>query len=437
MDAWLNRMRDNGGIIPSHVGLDGTIGGAGRKWWAGAYGWGFSPINPVTGRREDRNRIGWALPGFGNALLLTGDQKYVDAWRSDDGVGERPRARRGRREAVSDDVRGGRLVWLAQHAVGCRRGGRLVLVAETRRSSALRRHLGRCRPAAAPTRRSAPPAGSAFLRGEKPAYPEEALQWDLDLIDKRLAAMRKDTTPPDRRLADNMLDYNPVAAESLVQLMWGALMPGRNGGLVNARLRYFDPDRQRAGVPEDVAALVSELSDTQTTVTLVNLNPSSRVASSSRVAPMPSTRSRASASRHATTPIDAPHFTVQLDPGCGETLVLTMRRYANPPTARHPARHPGAEPGRLSIQRVIQIVRVVGFTHCSTHREHLSLVIEDMRDDPHDHVRRTKYSRLPWIADHLAPRIQFGLADAFEIRARHGCCLLAERLEGGDVGQLR
>ena len=114
----------------------------------------------------------------------------------------------------------------------------------------------------------------SFLRGEKSTYPEEALQWDLDLIDKRLAAMRKDTTPPERRLADNMLDYNPVAAESLVQLMWGGLMPGRNGGLINARLRYFDPDRQRAGVPEDVAALVSELSDTQTSVTLVNLNPS-------------------------------------------------------------------------------------------------------------------------------------------------------------------
>ena len=86
--------------------------------------------------------------------------------------------------------------------------------------------------------------------------------------------MRRDTTPPERRLADNMLDYNPAAAESLVQLMWGALMPGRNGGLLEARLRYFDPDRQRAGVPEDVAALVSELSDTRTTVTLVNLHPS-------------------------------------------------------------------------------------------------------------------------------------------------------------------
>ena len=39
-------------------------------------------MNPVTGRREDRNRIPRALVGFSNALLVTGDQKYVDAWRT-------------------------------------------------------------------------------------------------------------------------------------------------------------------------------------------------------------------------------------------------------------------------------------------------------------------------------------------------------------------
>ena len=60
----------------------------------------------------------------------------------------------------------------------------------------------------------------------------------------------------------------------MVQLMWGALLPGREGGLLNARLRYFDPDRKRAGIPEDVAALVSELSDTRAVVTLVNLSAS-------------------------------------------------------------------------------------------------------------------------------------------------------------------
>ena len=49
MDAWLDRMKQNGGIIPSFVDLDGTIGGADGKWWSNAYGWGFSPVNPVTG----------------------------------------------------------------------------------------------------------------------------------------------------------------------------------------------------------------------------------------------------------------------------------------------------------------------------------------------------------------------------------------------------
>ena len=69
-----------------------------------------------------------------------------------------------------------------------------------------------------------------------------------------------------------MLDSNPAATDALVRLMWGALVPGREGGLLNARLRYFDPARRRAGVPDDVAALVSELGDRRTVVTLVNLS---------------------------------------------------------------------------------------------------------------------------------------------------------------------
>jgi len=85
--------------------------------------------------------------------------------------------------------------------------------------------------------------------------------------------MRADKTPPEKRLADNMLDYNPAATDALVRLMLGALVPGREGGLLNARLRYFDPVRKRAGVPEDVAALVSALDDRRTVVTLVNVNP--------------------------------------------------------------------------------------------------------------------------------------------------------------------
>jgi len=34
--------------------------------------------------------------------------------------------------------------------------------------------------------------------------------------------------------------------------------------------------------------------------------------------------------------IDSPLLTVQLDPGCGQKLVLEMKRYVNVPTVVHP-----------------------------------------------------------------------------------------------------
>lgn len=83
IDAWAERTAANGGIVPSNVGLDGTIGGETEgRWWGGAYGWGFNCVNPVTGERVWRNYAGRrTFYGFGNAMLLTGDMKYVHIWR--------------------------------------------------------------------------------------------------------------------------------------------------------------------------------------------------------------------------------------------------------------------------------------------------------------------------------------------------------------------
>ena len=319
MDAWLDRMKRNGGIIPSYVDLDGTIGGADGKWWKNAYGWGFSPVNPVTGKREDRNRIPRALVGFNNALLVTGDQKYVDAWRRMiDAVNAHARDAGGRKQYPT--------MYGADGWYGWRDAPWNVGALEVWYWSQQPQDLAR--------------AGSGgwldFHRGARPGYPEEILQRDLDSIPQRLAALRRDHTPPEKRLADNMLDYNPAATESLVQLMWGALLPGREGGLINARLRYFDPDRKRAGVPEDVAALVSELSDTRATLTLVNLNPTQPRTVIVQGGAYGEHQLISVTSGGKTTPIDLPLLTVRLDPGCGQQLVLTMKRYANVPTVMHP-----------------------------------------------------------------------------------------------------
>ena len=155
-------------------------------------------------------------------------------------------------------------------------------------------------------------------------------------MQQRLSAMRRDATPPAKRLADNMLDYNPAATESLVQLMWGALLPGREGGLVNARLRYFDPDRRRAGLPEDVAALVSELSENRVVLTLINL---------SQTAPRTIVLQGGGYGEHqlvnvthggSTVAINGPLLTVQLGSASGARLELQMQRYTNAPTVKHP-----------------------------------------------------------------------------------------------------
>ena len=175
-----------------------------------------------------------------------------------------------------------------------------------------------------------------FLQGGDSSYPEQALTRDLNAVEQRLTAIRRDTTPPQKRLADNMLDYNPASTESMVQLMWGALLPGREGGLLNARLRYFDPDRRRAGVPEDVAALVSAMSDTRTSVTLVNLNRSQRRTVIVQGGGYGEHQLVSVTLGGKTTAIDSPLLTVQLEPGAGQTLELTMKRYANAPTSLHP-----------------------------------------------------------------------------------------------------
>ncbi len=338
MDAWLERMKQNDGVIPSHVALDGTIGGAEKRWWGGAYGWGFSPVNPVTGRREDRNRIPRALVGFSNALLVSGDQKYVDAWRRMiEAVNSHARTKDNRsagQRAAAMAAEGRPSPEQREYPSMFGADGWYGWRPEPWNVGALEVWYWSMRPD--DRARVGENAWIDFLEGKNAAYPEEALKRDLATIAKRLATIRADKTPPDKRLADNMLDSNPATTDALVRLMFGALNPGREGGLLNARLRYFDPARRRAGVPLDVAALVSELADRRTVVTLVNL---SKTESRTIVV------QGGAYGEHQIESVEwngrsqkagAGYVSVQIAPGAGATLTLGMRRYANKPTVAFP-----------------------------------------------------------------------------------------------------
>jgi hypothetical protein len=321
MDGWLERMQQNGGVIPSFVDLDGKIGGPDGKWWGNAYGWGFSPVNPVTGRRENRNRIPRALVGFNNALWVAGDQKYVAAWRSMiDAVNS---------HALNDPVTG-RRQYPTMHGAD----GWYGWQAQPWNVGALEVWYWSMKPE--DMERVPQDPWIAYLQGHNPAYPETALQKDLQAIGTRVAQLRGDKTTAAQRLADNMMDFNPVAVDALVRLTLGGLPPGRDGGLLNARLRYFDPARKRAGLPEDVAALVSGMTASSARLTLVNLNQTSARTVVVQGGAYGEHRLESAQVDGRTHRIGNPSFTVRLGPGAGASFTIAMTRYAAKPTEVFP-----------------------------------------------------------------------------------------------------
>lgn len=318
--AWRERMASNGGIIPTNVGLDGTIGGeAGGKWYGGVYGWSFSVVDPTTGNLIHRNRHYDAVVGLGNALMLTGDQGFVDAWRGQiEAVNAQARQVDGKTmypQMYGDDG------WYAWSPEPYSHGALDVYYWSMDRSDLER----------------LPKNGwLAFLEGQDPGYPQRALEGDFAVIRQKIHDMRQDTTTPDTRLADDPLAFNPASVGTLIQLMLGGLHPGKRGAVLHSRLRYFDPIARRPGLPDGAAALVDSLSADSTGVTLVNVD---------QVREHTVTVQTGAYAEHQCTsvtldgkewPVDAPHFTVRLAPGAGGRLVIHHKRFANQPTLWQP-----------------------------------------------------------------------------------------------------
>ena len=319
-DAWLERMKANGGIIPTNIGLDGKIGSAaGGKWFGGVYGWGFSVVVPQTGKLAHRNNHYLGLPGFMNAYLLTGNDKYLDGWRKQidkinanrkmiDGVAHFPSmyGDKGWYEFRPEAYQHGALeiYWLS-------------LKAEDRKRIVRNGWLD-------------------FLEGQNKGFAESALRGDLERLRKRVDAMRKDTTTPDTRLADDPLRINPASVESLIELAMGGLAPKNRGKLLFAQLRYFDPAKRRAGMPDDVAALIDKITPEGVEVTLVNTSPVNARSLIVQAGGYAEHQFMDVTLDGQTTALNAAQISVRLEPGCGSRLTLKMRRFANQPTLALP-----------------------------------------------------------------------------------------------------
>jgi hypothetical protein len=321
-DAWVERAKQNGGIMPSNIGLDGKIGGAaGGKWYGGVYGWGFTVRVPQTGEMADRTRTESGWPGLRSAFYLTADPKYLDTWRTQlDTINAQRRMKNGRYEYPRMYGDQGWYAWTR----------------EPYDYNALEMYLLSMRDDDA--RRVNDKSWLDFLAGKNPAYPEKVLTAALETVRKRVAGMRADDTTPDTRLADDPMKFNPATAEPLLQLTMGGLDPGRGGNSLTARLRYFDEEARRPGLPPDVAALVTRLTADEADVTLVNINQlTARSLLIQGGAYGEHTITAVSAGK-AETKVDSRRVAVKLSPGSGAKLTLRFKRHANPPTLDLPWR---------------------------------------------------------------------------------------------------
>ena len=381
VDAWAARAAANGGNLPSNVGLDGKIGSEwGGKWYGGVFGWS----SPDQGVRNYSFR--GPPEAFGGALLLTGDQKYVRTMRRQiDNLYKAARTENGRvlipryygdqgwyGHAALDDGPTGALgnipnivvlLYLWSFAPGDRQ--RMVEMPPLMQSH----H---------------PDSGwLQFIQGKNSSYPATALQAELETVRRALAAPAAEGGAATRGAGGGATGVraagegrgataggraagaggrgaggagragrgagrggggtpNP-ATEALINLTMGGADPGgstHGPAPLFVQVRHFDPESRRAGLPEDVAALVESFDADEVRLTLLNVGTERARTVTVQMGAYGEHRATTVTSGGRKTTVNASWFNVRLQPGAGTTLTIGVRRYANRPTLAFPWTRP-------------------------------------------------------------------------------------------------
>ncbi|MBM3813969.1 MAG: hypothetical protein FJW20_20255 [Acidimicrobiia bacterium] len=330
VNAWKQRAEEAGGNVPSNVGLNGKIGGEyNGQWWKGTYGWNFTIFDGEIEQIAHRNYFHHATwPGFANALLLSGDQSYVNVLRRQmDNIYAQKKVENGSTllPQMYGDPRGykhnGPPSWY--HFTPNLHTDRLT---EIYLWSQDREDLERI-----PTQ-----GWIGYLEGKEPDYPVRALRADLATVRRKAEQIRNDPTTADTRLADYLLDFNPAVTNALTNLTLGGYFASGRIWVLHSRFRYFDPVERRAGLPADTGALVEKLSADSATLTLANLNPVEPRTIVVQAGGYGEHRFDSATVDGKSTQIAGPALTVHLEPGAGSRIEFKMTRYANRPTFAFP-----------------------------------------------------------------------------------------------------
>ncbi|NOZ30245.1 MAG: hypothetical protein GXP39_19625 [Chloroflexi bacterium] len=338
LEAWADRIRQNGGICPDNIGPNGIIGETmDGKWWGGYYGWRwphgmFTIIEPLT------------IAAM-NAVLLTGDLSYLDIPRSQiDKLIELGRYEDGQfliphrhtdegwtsfRPPQPEHI--SHIWYMSQSETDRARIERFPQVKTTwlkvtpGRGKGDDRHFG---------------PWYSYLHGRLPEYPRLILESQYAEVLRRMDLMRQDDGDPQEWDVHHWQEINPIHTEALIQLTLGGPQIIYHGGLLHVRLRYFDVLERRPGLPQDIAALVSALDAESTTVQLVNTSPLHErrvLLQAGAFGEHHFTEvCRLGSNEEPPIEVDGRHFEVALPPGTTITLKLGMRRYCHQPSYEQP-----------------------------------------------------------------------------------------------------
>jgi hypothetical protein len=270
LQAWVERRDQNNGIVPDNIGPNGQAGELmNGKWWGGYYGWRWP--------HGARNIVEPAFVAGSCAALMTGDMSHLDLCRSqldmlweqrkeEDGVIKVP-ARHG--DQGWFDFRPPsplyyiHLYYLSQSAEDLARLDEIF--PEREGFAGLPPDWGAGKAGICPGG-----AWFAFNEGKNPDYLDQVFDTTFSSMCSALNRLENDDSDPETRECYHFQNLNPVVPEALVQMAMGTPAAVYNGGLLQAHVRYFDPQRRRAGLPEHVAALVDRVSGDGASLTLVN-----------------------------------------------------------------------------------------------------------------------------------------------------------------------
>jgi hypothetical protein len=339
LEAWGDRIRANDGLCPDNVGPNGIIGETlGGKWWGGYYGWrwphGFMTIiEPLT------------IAAM-NAVLLTGDMGYLDIPRSQlDRLLELGRQENGEWRVPYRHTDDG---WTAYRPMQPHHASQIWYMSQDPRDRARLDNIPETKTTWLNVR---PGRGKGddihfgpwycYIDGRNPDYPQRILEAQYAEVLRRMDKIRNDNTDPESWDVHHWQDVNPVHTEALVQLTCGGPQIVYHGGLLHVRVRYFDAQARRPGLPADVAALVSSLDADSTTVELVNTSPTharSVILQAGAFGEHGFTQVVTTANGEAaqTAEVNGKHFQVDLPAGRSVSLKLGMQRYAHTPSYSQP-----------------------------------------------------------------------------------------------------